>query len=316
MEPVYVRYSFAIALGVFAFILKNIGYTLQKRGVAEVAAIPGKHRVADYLSTRIWLVGVSLPFVGALILVAAYLFGPLAIIMPFMGTGLVALVLFSKFFLGESIERVEWLSIAINCVGIVLLGVFGGAVDDGAMTQADAIRRVTDLEGMFFLCSPLVLCVFITVFAYGGTSIRSGIMLSACAGIVGGTSLVMQKLLTYGIRECAARPGLADVAGIAVPGGLLVVMAVIAVWLLTQAFKRGKAIVITPVYSAIQMLLPILGGIFVYGEWDRLPDIHKAMEAGGILLVAVSIVILSVYDEKRNRVQGSIPAARRRVSHS
>jgi drug/metabolite transporter (DMT)-like permease len=299
MELSFLRYSIAILLGILAFTLKNIGYTLQKKGVAEVATIPGKHRIRDYFGRKIWVIGIALPFTGALILIVAYWFGPISIVMPFMGTGLVALVLFSRFFLEERIERIEWISVAIIFAGIIVLGSFGGSIDDTTIGLQDAIRRVTDLSGISFLCSPVILCICAVMFAYGGRTMKAGLVLAVSAGIFGGTSLLMLKLMTFGMKDYANTHNADTLTTLAIPVLLFFAFTILAIWLLTQALKKGKAIVIAPAYSAIQMLHPILGGVFIYGEWDRLSPLPIAMESAGILMIGISIVILSVYDEKR-----------------
>ena len=93
--------SRVLYLGVCLALLSSvsqIGKGLQKLGVDSLPELTPR-TVKRYLGTRIWVLGVCLDILGALIGLAALSMLPVSVAQPIFANGLVLLALFSYFYL-------------------------------------------------------------------------------------------------------------------------------------------------------------------------------------------------------------------------
>jgi len=103
----------------------SIGKGLQKKGVGQLPELNlcSKSVMAAYCTNRTWMLGVAVDLGGALCGLGALSFLPISMAQPIFCNGLVVLAMYSRFCLKERLERLEWISIALCFVGIVLLAV-------------------------------------------------------------------------------------------------------------------------------------------------------------------------------------------------
>jgi drug/metabolite transporter (DMT)-like permease len=243
-------------------------YVLQ---ALEVRAVPAMTRASvgalRRLAARpVWLGSIALGLAGFGLQVLALRHVPLTLVQPLLATGLLGLLAFSAFVLGEPVGRRE--------VGAVLAIVAGV----GLIAAADPRRGAGGAPGLtFVLCAAVLALVALAAFVRR-TPGASGLLAGAIAADALASLAAAQAAL--------ALPGALAVAGwcaLAAAGGIAAVGAESAV-----LQQRGAARV-APVVLAGQVALPVALAPLVIGEhWGSPP-----LLLGGLALVVAGSVLLA-----------------------
>lgn len=113
----------AILVTVVASGANNIGKALQKQATKTLPRLTlTRDVVLQYLACPMWLVGLAADVAGGVLMVQAFALAPVSVVQPVSAVGLVALMLFSHFFLHERLQPHEWLAAGAAGVGIIALG--------------------------------------------------------------------------------------------------------------------------------------------------------------------------------------------------
>ncbi|MBN2439906.1 MAG: hypothetical protein JXJ04_01115 [Spirochaetales bacterium] len=296
-------YFFAIVFGILSFSFKNIGYVFQKKGVNEIIALSAslkkKAKIADYVKNKIWCIGILLPFLGGVFLAFGYACGPVSLIMPFTGVGLIVLVFFVKFYLKEKITIIEGISIVINIIGIILINLKGSAIRESYTTMLSLLDRFFTLQGIIFLLFPACILIILCVWSIKHNNRHSGSFFALLAGIIGGSGLLFQKPFALGLKLLSREHSIVICFIIVSCGGVFISLSIFAVFLLNYAYKYGRGILVAPLYSLFQMLFPILGGVIMFNEWRYLDQEGIIYQVAGICLIIIGTGLLLYYNEKK-----------------
>ena len=108
----------AIALVVFATLVGAFGPILLKKASAK------RLSKLSSLATNYHLFGgVALYAIGTILFIPALKGGDLSVLYPFVALGYIWVSLLSVKFLGEKMNRLKWLGIALIIIGVTFIGV-------------------------------------------------------------------------------------------------------------------------------------------------------------------------------------------------
>ncbi len=289
----------AILLGLLAYAVLNIGLVLEKKGADTLPAIEATSawgNMKNFLGCKIWLLGLILTSMQWVFLFWALALAPLSLITPLLGVGLAVLTIFSHFYLHETIKRIELMGIGIIIVGIALIG-------STALPETSEYT-VQEMFGLFGTAPALLFLLGISVAAALLCSysilkeykFAPAIVFGFAAGVGAGIGGTFTKGMTSGFNNLSAAVG--DITWWLM---LLIMIAgnLFSLVFLQIGFQKGKAVIVAPIYSVLGMILPVLSGIIILGEWNTQPLVNIILQIVGLIVITVGIIILSFYGEKK-----------------
>lgn len=256
-------------LAFLGYSLLNVGQGIQKAGLDLASRRKG-------LGWTIWTLGTISTSVSVLVVLGALSVGQVSVVGAMAGSGLVSLTIFSALVLKESLRAPDFAGIGIIVAGSVLLGL------RAATTAPESVPffRLWILLGV-------VLALGGTVFL-GPTKRLRGFLLAAWAGLVGGSSTVVQKAAAIETGAAAGAAAQNVLQAIASPLTILWVSLSLGSFVIIQfAYKRAAAIHTVPAYSVAFMGAPVVGGVLVYRESLGL------FQWAGLALIVAGVVVLS-----------------------
>lgn len=198
----------AFVVAVLATAGNHIGKVFQKRGTDDLPQFALKWSVfKQYLGNKIWLGGFLGDFAGAIFTAIALALAPVSTVQPIISAGVVFLVVFSYFYLGEEVIAREWIGVGMSVVGAIGIGLTMAASSKDKFNFQAAIIVVGIIVVLMVICEVLFRkgkwVEFSTGlqaglgFALSATSMRTGMLLSqqhsqplwAVVGIVGSIGL-------------------------------------------------------------------------------------------------------------------------------
>lgn len=257
-----------VLLALAAAACFECSYALQ---ALEVRAVPQMTRASLGALRRLvvrplWLGSIALGLAGFGLQVLALRHVPLSLVQPLLATGLIGLLVLSRFVLGERVGAPE--------IGAVLLIIAGVC----AIALADPRRGEDGSPGIAFLVVSLALALMaLSAFALRRPGAR-GLLAGAVAADVLATLAAAQAALSLpDALATAAWCALAAAGGIAAVGAESAVLQ-----------QRGAARV-APIVLAGQVALPVALAPLVIGErWGS-----PVLLMGGLLLVVAGSVALA-----------------------
>jgi multidrug transporter EmrE-like cation transporter len=243
----------ALAFAVAASVSMSTGLYLMKREVDRVAARGAGRGPASWrvlARNPWWIAGVALQPVGYALYMVALASAPLSVVHVMLNGGIVLFVLLAVLRLGERAERFEWAGVALIVVALLLLGTSDPPIDPAHPLA----RRLPSFSLVVVALSALALVL--------DGSARRPVGLSVASGLMLGLGSVFAKTVTSAPSLTAA------MAGFRLP--LTAAANVVGFVLMQAALQAGRGVVVMPLFSGLSNLVPIVGGMVVFGE--SLPD--------------------------------------------
>ena len=302
----------AILLGSLAYAMLNIGMGLQKKGAAELPVIEDQgffKNLKNFLMNKFWLIGFLLVNVQWIAFSIAVTIGDLSIVAPMMGVGLIALVLFSVFYLKEKITVTEIIAIVIIIAGVVILGT--------TSTNGPTIDSLNDMNNLLlktgsiiFLVVTTVLMFLLVIFSVIRKFALADIMFGIAAGIASGIGVIFTKGFMVGLKGDSFGEIWQSLKTSVVLWiwwfylGLLLVYNILSTIFPQVGFQKGKAVVVTPLFAIAALLTPIFGGIIIFSEWTGIAPGILVAKIVALLLILVGVILLSLYSTKsKSRIE-------------
>jgi drug/metabolite transporter (DMT)-like permease len=259
--------NLGLAVALACALLTQLGFLFKHRGANHAPDIDFQRplKSAGSLLTSKWfLIGVTIGFVGWGLHVVALALAPLSSVQAVLSTGVVMLAVLGNRLFGCHVPRRQWAGVAMTAGGLLLLMV---TLPHATEThKAFAVPALLAFEGGMLAMGALL----IVVPKLGAPAHHHGALLGAAAGTLFGVSDVAVKALT----------GLAPqgpLALIASPWLLTAITASVLAFLASaRGFQQGDAVPVIACTSTAANVTCILGGILVFG--DAL--------AGGLMLAA------------------------------
>jgi multidrug transporter EmrE-like cation transporter len=272
--------SFAIA----ASLLMALGLLMMKSRSARLPMAAGANTIGAvvvWLRDPVWIGGLGVQTAGWAFYVIAVSRAPVSMV-AVMGQGGIALfVVASVMILGERASPREWVGIATIVFGMLMLtlslqgGEIESAFEAGTLLIFTALLALVGLAPMAVarLNASGAAAAILSGVAFGlGALFTKAMTLEFTAGAVASIALrVVSNPYVYGMI-------FANIAGIVI---------------LQNSFHSARAIIAMPLSGALSNVVPIIGGIVVFGE--RLPagSTAAAMRVGAFVLTIAAGALLA-----------------------
>lgn len=294
-----------VFLAILAYTTLNVGLVLEKRGAVELPAIEtaGVGRsLRSFIRNPWWLTGFLLTNVQLVPLFAALSLGPLSLVAPMTGVGLVVLAGLSVAFLREPFSRWMALGITLTVAGIAVLGAASPG-EASPLSWSAALGRVSTPGALAWLGGlglgvvlPVALCVRMRFRA-------ADVAFGVASGFAATIALVASKVMAAGFGPGEPANSLGDNLGrwpVYVLLLLLLAGNAGAAVLQQVGFQKGKAMVLVPLYTVGTVVLPALTGVVLFDEWERLDASLVAVNVTALAVLLAGVGVLSCF--------GSAPA--------
>jgi drug/metabolite transporter (DMT)-like permease len=266
----------ASTLAVMASVAMTVGLYLMKQQAERLPPLLGGWRLPawwGFVRDPWWLLGALLQVIGFALYFAALRGAPLSVVHTAMNGGVALFVLMAVVGLGERPRPFEWVGVGCVSAGLIALGV---SLADNP--PASAVAHGT-------LPFSVVLVVLSVVALATGPHPGSGIGLSIASGLMFGLADVFAKGLA-GAESFAAAMWSYNLE-------LTVAANLIGFALMQAAMQVGRGVVVVPIFSTLSNVVPIIGGLLVYREWETagasagLRPLAFVLAIGGAALLAV-----------------------------
>ncbi|GIQ80707.1 hypothetical protein KIPB_001545 [Kipferlia bialata] len=213
-----------------------------------------------------------------------------------MGVGLVVLVVFCKLYLHEDVSKPEYLASAVIILGVVVMSLEYSDIPSGSDSVTwywDAFGSVSGLIyfGVGWIGTGAACWWSVTHnYRYAGPIFGLG------AGIVGGTSLLFQTPFSKGLSQLflSSQDREDNYWVMEISCFLLFSLGGVgAIALENIGFLHAEAIVVAPIYSVSQMVVPIIGGIMVFSEWADVSTATVVVQSLGLAIIVGGVFTLS-----------------------
>ena len=299
-------YVLAIFLGMLSYSMLNVGMGLQKKGASSLPKINNQslgQNLKNFFTNKTWLLGFLLIQAQWVFLVMALDFAPISMITPLMSVGMVALVLFSYFYLKEPISKVEIIGIILIIAGIVVLGVTNP--EEEVQHDFNFIRNsLGKAESIIFLTVIFVLSIVFVLISIARKFKNADILFGLAAGITDALGAILIKALMGG-ADFRDREVLSANVGRWEWWFILITMIIfntVATIYLQVAYQRGKAVIVAPVFSVLAMIMPVFAGIIIFNDWAIFIDQNLIGKLVGkliaLLVIIIGAIILSIYSAR------------------
>jgi hypothetical protein len=277
-----------LTLGLVADLLLSAGLMMMKIRADALPIARGRgtfSAVMEWVRDPVWIGGLAVQAVGYALYMVGLAGAPVSMMAVAMQGGIAVFVVLAVIFLGERARIWEWLGIGTFLVAALMLadslgaGVAQSPPDIGALTITTVVAGAITLA---LLIAP---------------RLRQS---AAATAIASGIALGFAGLYTKPLADrLASSPDLAAFVARALANPytyLTIVTNVAGLVMLQNSFAMGRGIITMPLSSAISNLIPIAGGIAVFGE--RLPSdpFAAAMRAGAFALTIAASAALAAGD--------------------
>jgi drug/metabolite transporter (DMT)-like permease len=296
---------FGIVVALFATVVYNAGFVLEKRALSELPPISVRHvgRLLAVLATSPrWLVGFAVLGVGLCCQILALSLIPLSVAQPIQISGLALLVVFSAVFLGERATRREWAGLGVLAASLVLIYVSLEPGRDKVGTRASGWVMATLAVG--------TVSVGLAAFLVAGRRRRrpaSGALYGAAAGLMYGVAGLQAKgMAGFFAEHLNERTGgfVLQAARSPYPY-LLVVMSAAGLVLFQTGLQRGRASIVVPVSNVVGSVYLIMTGTIAFGEPLPQDPMRLTCRLAGFVVATVIVVLLPTHEHAAPAVAGA-----------
>ncbi|MFZ2062859.1 MAG: hypothetical protein WAU82_17760 [Candidatus Binatus sp.] len=272
-----------LAMAVVASALMALGLLMMKTRSTHLPKASGANTISAivaWIRDPMWIGGLGVQTVGWACYVIAVSRAPVSMV-AVMGQGGIALfVVASVVILGERATPREWVGIGAIVFGMLLLALsLGGGETEGAFEPATLL--------MF---TALLTLIGLAPMAVARMN-ASGAAAAIFSGIAFGLGGLFTKAMTLAL---AGDNGSLALRIVSCPYVYSVVAAnIIGIVMLQNSFHSSRAIIAMPLSGALSNIVPIIGGMIVFGE--RLPagSMPAAMRVGAFALTIVAGALLA-----------------------
>ncbi len=293
----------AIILALIAYTLLNIGFVLQKKAASSLPQVEHQSlwtNIKNFIGNKMWVIGLILTSIPWFLYLFAIDYGSLSLVTPFNGWGIVVLVIFSYFYLKEPISRAEFTCIGVTVVGVVILGITSPASN----FEFDAGTMATILVTPVSIALILTMGIFTIVpviISFKRKFWHADIILGACSGVGAAIGAIFSNAMMAHVSTGDLWSSLWIALGTIAFWFYLLMAAVgnTASMVYQQiAYQKGKASLVAPLYTIVSLVLPVIAGIIIFGEWSLVSPELAGLRVTSIILITVGAAALSYSNSK------------------
>lgn len=266
----------AFVVAVVATAGNHIGKVFQKRGTDDLPELSLQPEVLKaYFTNRHWLGGFLGDAGGAICTAIALGLAPVSTVQPVISAGVLFLVLFSHFYLGEHVRRREWAGVGLAVLGAVGIGLTMTQGHDRFHPQAGVVA---------LLCVLAVLGVCEVLY-------RRGRWLEFSTGLQAGVGFGLSAAVMRSGMVLAKQHGqvLWAVVGI----GCSVACTSLAFYLQTRGLKHGRAVAIGTYTNIFVLVTAVLIGLFALNEPMPSTSMGVAVRLSSFGLIGVGAALMA-----------------------
>jgi drug/metabolite transporter (DMT)-like permease len=264
----------------------NVAAVFQKKavdGLPPLDGLPVLASIRAVLGSTLWVVGWLMGVVAIVMNMIALGLADISVIQPLNGFGLVVLAVVSYFYLGERLTKLTVLGVVTVIAGVALIG--ATVPESRVFVDADEIFGSYS-HGWAVAAFMAAVALVLLLWSVARRVRRASGVLYA---------IVAASCSVVGLTFSKGAFGLFNVAGIGasfrlwpeyVLLTLVLFFSTVAMMFQQLSFQKGRAVVVTPVFAASQVVIPLAMGPFVFGEhetWRTLVAV-AAIVAGVVFL--------------------------------
>lgn len=273
-----------LSLAILASALMALGLLMMKSRSAHLPLAAGANAIGAivaWLRDPMWFGGLGVQTLGWAFYLIAVSRAPVSMV-AVMGQGGIALfVIASVVILGERANRREWVGIGAIIVAMLMLTLsLQGSEAEGAFQPATLLT----FSALLSLAGLVPMAV--------ARMNASGAAAAILSGVAFGLGALFTKAMTFEFTGGDA--AIIALQIVSSPYVYCTIAANIAgIVLLQNSFHSARAIIAMPLSGALSNIVPILGGMIVFGE--RLPSssIPAAMRVGAFALTIAAGALLA-----------------------
>ena len=239
----------AFFVAVLATAGNHIGKVFQKRGTDDLPRFSLEWSVLKaYLRNSHWLGGFLGDVTGAVFTAVALGLAPVSTVQPIISSGIIFLVVFSYFYLGEDVRAMEWFGVFLCVAGAVGIGV----------TMVKGQDQLNPKMAM------IVLAVILTLGVVCEVLYRRGQWVEFATGVQAG--------LGFGLSAAVMRTGMllakqySNWLWGALGLGASFLVTSVAFYLQTRGLKDGRAVAIGTFTNVFVLLTAVIAGLVALNE--------------------------------------------------
>jgi uncharacterized membrane protein len=272
-----------LSLAIVASSLMALGLLMMKTRSAYLPMAVGANTVGAivaWIRDPVWFGGLCVQTAGWACYVIAVSNAPVSMVAVMMQGGIALFVVASVVILGERANPREWVGIAAIVFGMLLLTL---SLNGGEIKAAFE-------PGTLLLFSALLIGAGLAPMAVARLN-ASGAAAAILSGVAFGLGAMFTKSMTLEFTTGAMASEIRVVSSPYVY--CMIVANIFGMVMLQNSFHSARAIIAMPLSGALSNIVPIIGGMIVFGE--RLPSgsIAAAMRIGAFLLTVAAGAMLA-----------------------
>jgi len=272
-----------LSLALLASTLMALGLLMMKSRSAHLPVAAGANTiraVVVWLRDPMWFGGLCVQTAGWACYVIAVSRAPVSMVAVMMQGGIALFVVAAVVILGERASPREWVGITAIVLGMLMLtlslngGESAGAFESGTLLIFAVLLALAGLAPMAI-----------------ARLNASGIAAAILSGVAFGLGAMFTKSMTLGFTASAAASELRIVSSPYIY--CMLVTNIVGMVMLQNSFHSARAIIAMPLSGGLSNIVPIVGGMLVFGE--RLPtdSMASAMRVGAFLLTVIAGALLA-----------------------
>ncbi|MGA7870956.1 MAG: hypothetical protein WCA22_08655 [Candidatus Binatus sp.] len=275
---------FYLSIAIIASALMALGLLMMKSRSAHLPLAAGANTIGAivaWIRDPMWIGGLGVQTAGWVCYVIAVSRAPVSMVAVMMQGGIGLFVIASVVILGERANRLEWIGISAIVFGMLMLTLS---------------LRGGEIEGAFEPATLLMLTALLTLAGLAPMAVARLNTSGAAAAILSGLAFGLGALFTKAMTLEFTAGATASIALLIVSNpyvyGMLAAN-IVGIVMLQNSFHSARAIIAMPLSGALSNIVPIVGGILVFGE--RLPadSMTAAMRLGAFILTVTAGALLA-----------------------
>jgi uncharacterized membrane protein len=273
-----------LSMAIVASALMALGLLMMKTRSAHLPMAAGANTVSAivaWIRDPMWIGGLGVQTVGWACYVIAVSRAPVSMV-AVMGQGGIALfVVASVVVLGERASPREWVGIAAIVFGMLMLTLSLNGSDVNGTLEPDGL---------------LIFAVLLTIAGLAPMAVARLNSSGAAAAIFSGVAFGLGGLFTKAMTDSFIASAASSVAFRIVSNPYLYAVIganIIGIVMLQNSFHSARAIIAMPLSGALSNIVPIIGGIFVFGERLPMDSTAATMRVGAFVLTIAAGALLA-----------------------
>lgn len=287
--------TLGILLAIFANFVQNTGVNLQKYSHAKNEENPNYNYVTD----KIWLLGILLNVLGALCELSSLAFAPQSIIAPIGAISIIINITYSKFLHNNVIGKNMYIFTGIILIGNII-SIICAPKREYVQTNEDVYNLFQNVNFICYIIFFPLLVILLNIYVrkYNTPKIQR-LIFPTLSGIAGGMNVLFAKSLSkliffYFEKHEEKTDGLKHFITFLFLGAVITCSFLHIKWL-NMGLSKFSTLHIYPLNKSMWIISSILGGIIVFQESKDFEDkpVKATFFAFGMLIMCIGIFKIS-----------------------